>query len=381
MRTSDLKANLDTPLMTADETNAGIARFGTREEILGASDLSLIVAPQEELLLQSFRNALINGNFDFWQRGTSFIGHISGHTADRWYSDLIGSGSVDVTKENTGGLNVCENFLRMTVNTADPTLAANAYLGIVQALEGYKARVFRNSPICYSFWVRSSMPGVFSAALRLGDWSQSIVTSLTINQANTWEKKTVTAIPSMYSASPGYSGYDYYDIGLTFTLTFASGSNYIVSTPDQWEAGNKLSVAGSSNFLSSPGITIDIAEVQLEPGHTITPFEQRPYTVEEILCKTYFETGYYSHAPALAATSTIAWRWQEYDAVKKYAPTISIINPRSYSGGSWQDAASADVTPSINGFIVVHNHSAAWFIANSATLLIAQWTAESELLA
>lgn len=300
MRTSDFKASLDTPLKNADETTAGIARFGTREEILEGSDLPLIVAPQEELLLQGFRNAIINGSFDFWQRDSSFIGLTDGYTADRWYIQANGGSSVDVTQGNPVGAG--DRYLRMTVNTADPTLASDAYLVFLQIIEGYNARVFRYQPLSYSFWVRSSMPGVFTGAIRFGDSSYSIVHSFTIEQANTWEKKTALAIPSLISAQPGYTEYRT-GRGLTLLLTFACGTDFHASTPGQWEVGNKVSVAGSSNFLSSVGITIDIAEVQLEPGYTITPFEYRPIGLERTLCKRYFEKTYDEDVPVGTATN------------------------------------------------------------------------------
>ena len=39
--------------------------------------------------LAGFRNRIINGDFDFWQRGTSFTG--SEYGADRWISGRIGT--------------------------------------------------------------------------------------------------------------------------------------------------------------------------------------------------------------------------------------------------------------------------------------------------
>ena len=53
--------------------------------------------------LAGFRNAIINGNFDIWQRGTSFTNPaaFTGYTADRWVPFYDGSGATRTLSRQT----------------------------------------------------------------------------------------------------------------------------------------------------------------------------------------------------------------------------------------------------------------------------------------
>ena len=246
---------------------------------------------QPDLLITGFRNKLINGSFDIWQRGESLSrtssNEDSGYHVDRFRSTLMGTMECDFTKESDDSFSDGSSYARITVTTADTDLDSTDHMVFEQRIEGYTARAFRDVPFSLSFWVRSSMTGTFGASVFIFNQS-SYTVPLTINQADTWEYKKIEGIPPLSSvgASPEYGNLQ----SMNCVLAFAAGTDYITSVGSQWQAGNtSLGVDSLTNFMATAGTTIDIGEIQLEPGNVCTPFEHRPIAFEEMLCQRYFE--------------------------------------------------------------------------------------------
>ncbi|MCW3478799.1 hypothetical protein OL229_04355 [Neisseriaceae bacterium JH1-16] len=115
-----------------------------------AGDQNIVFDPAQGFPVQVFRkNALINGNFDIWQRGpgpfTSYA-----YTADRWYQSSNGStisttrqsfalGQPDVPSEPT-------HFLRTAVTSVAGT---NNYATVVQKIES--VRTFAGKKVTLTF--------------------------------------------------------------------------------------------------------------------------------------------------------------------------------------------------------------------------------------
>ena len=289
MRTSELKANLATPVTTATETDAGIIRLATTEEILSGTDLPIAVSPQPDLLLTGFRNVLCNGTFSIGQRGTSFDNTNNLYFSDRWRAGYNGTGLFNFTRESTDGpLGLStEYYQRLEVSTADPTIDAGHYNDIYQKVEGFNIIPFLDKPFCLSFWVRSSIVGTFCVAIRNAAITYCSVNEVTINQANTWEKKVVIfpSIPSAYVSSFSFIN----ATGIILFFTLACGTNYQTSTLGQWVSGNYISTPNQTNFTATLGTTFDIAYAQLEANYGPTPFEILPQSVENDRCLRYFE--------------------------------------------------------------------------------------------
>lgn len=68
------------------EINRGtVANDGTGDSAYaGAGRINALIRAANKGQLSGFRNKLINGRFDVWQRGTSFIGTAKNYSADRW---------------------------------------------------------------------------------------------------------------------------------------------------------------------------------------------------------------------------------------------------------------------------------------------------------
>jgi hypothetical protein len=223
--------------------------------------------------LAGFRNAIINGNFDIWQRGTSFTGAEYG--ADRWIHNRVGTtqtatrqaftlGQTDVPGEPT-------YYCRTVVSSVAG--AGNAAL-LLQRIED--VRTFAGQQITVSFWAKVDATKNIAVELvqgfGTGGSPSATVTAIGVTKisiSTSWQKVTVTAtVPSISGKTIGTDG-----LGLlALNVWFDAGSTFNART----------------DSLGQQSGTFDIAQVQLEPGTVATPFERRPIGTELALCQRYY---------------------------------------------------------------------------------------------
>ena len=246
--------------------------------------------------LAGFRNRIINGNFDFWQRGTSFTA--SEYGADRWGHARVGSTHTATRQAFTLGQTAVPGeptyFCRTVVSSV---AGAGNYAVLVQRIED--VRTFAGQQVTVSFWAKVDSTkniavelvqefgtgGSPSAQVRaIGTTKVSIGTS--------WQKVTVTAtVPSISGKTLGTNGDSY----LALNFWFDAGSDWNTST----------------DSLGQQSGTFDIAQVQVEPGPVATPFEQRPIGTELALCKRYAQWVPFSQqffaAGNVTHETTLSW--------------------------------------------------------------------------
>lgn len=206
----------------------------------------------------AFRNKIINGNFDIWQRGTSFsLTTNNTFTADRWAYVFNGTGTRTVSRQNfainqTQVPGAPKYFINSTQSVAGTGGTFNA---LVQRIES--VRTFAGQTVTVSFWAKSST-GSF-VGVGLGQRASTNVFNTVI-------------IPTLTSTWTKYTG--------TITLpAIASGVT---------EDGNDH-LEFAFNFPANAIHNIDIAQVQLEAGSIATPFEHRPIGTELSLCERYYQ--------------------------------------------------------------------------------------------
>lgn len=244
-----------------DDTDAATART------------TLAAAPDT---LPGFRNRIINGNFNIWQRGTS-LGSGTGkrYLADRWANDSNGSTyTVSQQTFTLGQTNVSNEpiYFHRTVVTSVAN-AAN-YAGVRHIIEG--ARTFANKTATLSFWAKADSSKSISFDLEqnfgTGGSPSSAVNAIgatKINLTSSWQKFTATInISSISGKTLGSNG----DDNLTILFWLDAGANYNSRT----------------GTLGQQSGTFDIAQVQLEEGSTATPYEMRPIGIETTLCQRYY---------------------------------------------------------------------------------------------
>jgi hypothetical protein len=265
--------------------------------------------------LAGFRNAIINGNFDIWQRGTSFTGDEYG--ADRWVNGRLGSsctmsrqafalGQTDVPGEPT-------YFCRMAVTSV---AGAGNYVVIQQRIES--VRTFAGQTVTVSFRAKADAAKPIAVELAqvfgTGGSPSAVVTALGVAKttlSTSWQKVTVTAtLPSISGKTIGNDGNDFF----TLVIWLDAGSTY----------NSRTSTLGQQSG------TFDIAQVQIEAGPVATPFERRPYGTELALCQRYYWIGF--HAAYVFAASNTNVMMIAYPVSMRAAPT-----------GSWTPTSSVNV--------------------------------------
>ena len=275
------------------------------------------------------RNLIINGAMQVAQRGTSFSSlSASAYTCDRWQLQVAGAGRGTVTQESSGGpAGFKDNFLRVTVATADSSVASSDMQVLKQVIEGHVA-AFTDAgtsdakPLTLSFYVRSSVTGTFSATLYTNFNNPSAVSypaEYTISSANTWEQKTIT-YPAFTTSSTlvtsGYTTGEFYQV--RFALMAGSDKT---GTANQWNSANDFASTNQTNLFATSSATWDIVGVQLEVGQA-TPFEHEDAGTTLRKCQRYFELIGYSIGRAVSATQVELNSAFKVD--KRAAPTIAL---------------------------------------------------------
>lgn len=251
----------------------------------------------------SFRNRIINGDMRIDQRnaGASVTTSTGGNfIADRWKAlcNGLATGKFSARQMNgvdSGASNYEANSTPAGFSHSQKVTSLSAYSvasGDYQAwqyyIEGYNVSdlawgTAAAAPVTLSFWVKSSLTGTFGGAFSNSAQNRSYAFTYTINNANTWEYKTVTVPGDQSGTWVKDNG-----IGLEIYLGLGVGSS-LSGTPGSWAGAAYLSATGATSVVATNGATFYITGVQLEAGSVATPFERRPYGTELALCQRYFQ--------------------------------------------------------------------------------------------
>ena len=315
------------------------------------------------------RNLIINGAMQVAQRGTSVSSlSASAYTCDRWQLQVAGAGRGTVTQESSGGpAGFKDNFLRVTVATADSSVASSDMQVLKQVIEGHVA-AFTDAgtsdaqPLTLSFYVRSSVTGTFSATLYTNFNSPNAVSypaEYTISSANTWEQKTITYpafTTSSTLATSGYTTGEFYQV--RFALMAGSDKT---GTANQWNSANDFASTNQTNLFATSSATWDITGVQLELGENASDFEHRSFGEELALCQRYHQrftgvtngrVGFGTKTSATGARCIIP-----FNTAMRATPSHSITGtPRFETGAAAQNVSSINTSGAntlVGGFDVV----------------------------
>jgi hypothetical protein len=239
------------------------------------------------------RNKIINGAMTIDQRNAGAAVTITTASAtqyllDRWYlrAEAAAGSKVSVQRSSVAPAGFSNSQLITSLSAY--AIGASEHFATVQAVEGFNAAdlswgTASAKTITVSFWVRSSLTGLFSGFILNGAANRCFVFSYTINAADTWEYKTITIPGDTTGTWVTDNG-----LGLYLNFTVAAGSS-VSGAAGSWSSTFNRSATGQTSLVGTSGATFYITGVQLEAGDTATPFEHRSYGAELALCKRYYQ--------------------------------------------------------------------------------------------
>jgi hypothetical protein len=332
----------------ADTTQNGLLRqvSGLTTDFVDGTnncqDLPTAVRNAIQLIHVRNFNAVGNSTFEVDSRtaGAGVTMSAAAFAQDRWQGSKTASATLVATARQIDtsatpillpGTNfaITSKFLRVTLTTAQATLAAGDLLWLNQIIEGSRLRELISDVHSVSLLVRSSVTNLsFGMALRdqpAGPVTRSLVKLCSIPTANAW-----TSIPlpnlnwspsGIFALGPGNAGY-------TISLALASGTTYMSPANDTWQNGNFLGAVGQSNFAASPvNSTFDIAFCQHEPGAVCNPFIDIDLERNLDSCLRYYQKTYqYNVAPGTVTAAGERASWQPTANAQLFAP-VSFLKP------------------------------------------------------
>jgi hypothetical protein len=281
--------------------------------------------PTSSVEVYDGKNLAINGDFDIWQRGTTYVSNSVSQTyrtADRWifrtkspvqttfYRIAFPEGQTEVPDN--------PKYHLRTVIGPSPTDGVD----IIHLIEHGATRL-AGSDITISFWMRTNNPAaIFDTYIgtitdNLGFDAQDDPLQITGIQANVWKRVERTV--------------------------------YVNQTIDT--ANNKDHFELLIRTLNTPAnTTFDIAHVQIEQGKHATNFEHRPIGEELRLCQRYYTKSYQLDTALGSQTSigkvSVEERritpysdigWLSFPTTMRVRPSLTLYSPNTGAAGQVRD--------------------------------------------
>lgn len=312
------------------------------------------------------KNALINGNFDIWQRGIAFTG--DEYTADRWNA-WAGSGGTHAISRQTftlGQTAVPDNpmyYWRQVLSGVGTDSA-----GFEQRIES--VRIYNGDQVTVSFWAKvgSAISGNVRLVQNFGTSgspsSEVKLTEQSISLTTSWVLFTKTfTVPSISGKTLGDDINDYLSVQI-----------YI----------------GDDATAPASTYTLDVSRVQIELGTSATDWERRP--INEIIasCQRYFEKSYdldvdpgtvtpAGHYIDRAPGTITDYLYVSMPTSKRTNPSITLYSTNDGASGNWYDNSGGtnrsvgSINVGNNGFIVSMSGT------GDNNLVQGHWAADAEL--
>lgn len=237
-----------------------------------------------------FVNRIINGDMRIDQRNggaavTFAAGNGGAYVVDRFTSYRNTTGAYTLQKSSVAPAGF-SNSLLFTVTSTDTSIATGEVVDIAQIIEGFNISDFgwgtaSAQSVTMSFWVRSSVTGIFCCSIRNGTSNRSYIQQYTISASNTWQQVQLT-FPGETTGTWSTDNTN----GLILNWTLMAGATF-QATAGIWNTTNTIATSSQTNLMATSGATFYITGVSLVKGSTALPWEFRSIGQELALCQRY----------------------------------------------------------------------------------------------
>lgn len=310
------------------------------------------------------RNLAINGALDFWQEkvGTTTTVNTatthSGYAADmfRVFSEgpttknfsYVRSSDVPTSLES--GLKAPWSHLFTQITGIASPAAADRITPFQYHMEGSDLVQIFGKTVVFGFWIKVSVAGTYSFAIRNGASDRSYVTTFSVNSANTWEFKSIR----VQMDTQGTWTFDN-NFACSVSIGTCTGTTFQTSMLNAWQAGNFLNASTSTNWIGTGGATVRVALFSIVEGSLgfgATGFQRASETIQQELamCQRYYEKSYNLETvpgslTTVGANSLIRGVGQTgssfmFQIRKRATPTFIVWNPVTGNSGEIRDAGA-----------------------------------------
>jgi len=292
------------------------------------------------------RNIVINGAMQVAQRATSATGlgtQNNYFTLDRWKATINSAGRFTMSQTADGPVGFA-NCMKLDCTTADASIAAGEYLIMEHHLEGQDVQAIGKGvtgakEVTLSFYVKAN--AAFDFVAELHDQDNGRTNGRVFSTTTDWVRHEITFQADVDDGSSPFDDDNANSLSIKFWLH--AGTTYSGGTlASSWENITQANrAAGIDSFFSSTDNNFFITGVQMEVGSVATPFENRSFGEEIILCQRYFRlsndgsSAYQAVGNAVGYAETTSsftafWTWE---TEMRATPTLAIFN-EGVSAGS-----------------------------------------------
>jgi len=326
-----------------------------------------------------YRQAIINGNFDVWQRNTTFSTPSDDtYIADRW--------------NNLQEANNAWNFYRSTDAPTGSSyslqcvnVTANKRGGIVQIIENIDSSKLIGGYVSVSYWAKSTTGKAISKLyVSVVSWL-STADAVTSDVIGTWP--AMAGLPATFAANWTSEGGQAQVISTVWTEYTLLASKITTSTKT-----NIALVFWTDDTTITAGDEFYITRVCLNEGQVLLGFPTRSFPEELIKCQRFYEKSYAIGVFPGAADYSGCVSFIAYNAyvgyvshvslkvtkiskptIYTYSPVTGTVGKLSYSGGDVNSLSDTAKT-GVGSFYAYGNNS-----LTATNEYYYQWVAEIEL--
>ena len=279
------------------------------------------------------KNYIINGNFRFWQRGTSQSSTVNSYGSDdRWINGYNGITRSHGLGTFPLGQTVVDGYPIYYSSTNVQSLGTLSSDYCIKRQRVDRVQHSSGKTMTLSFWARTSVPGnnlsvSYQQSMGVGGSTINTGNITKVTLSSSWTKFTSTFTwPSIAGETLGTNHY----FGIDFW--FSSGSEYNVRTD-------------SLGFQTG---LFEIAQVQLEDGTVATDFENIGEDLMFLKCLRYYQkTSPYAfpenhpisgmiYLKNMFSAATGVYLTYFYPVSMRVVPTITFFNSATGASGTWR---------------------------------------------